>query len=314
MRWGTYHDLQDHMILIDADFIQRHPRILEEDLTRFQQQQQQHLYHLYSGDSIVRVCSWNVNSVKVRLPHVLALLGKYNPDVLFLQETKCMDVQFPNTFHDLKYVVEVKGQQRYNGVAIIAKNAIRNLRDSLTDIPAISVYRYQEANIANIHYINLYLPCGDTIHNCESYDNKILFLKSLYTRLQVLVQTTSRIIILGDFNIIPDAKDCFNPDSTYWIDKPLRSIEELKYFNMILALGFTDAIAKYYPIDRPYTWWYSAQFFERNEGYRIDHFLVSDALLPYILEVKVLKEFRAYDKASDHAPISITLSMPKQDT
>jgi hypothetical protein len=120
--------LQDHMILINAEFIQHHPRILEEDLTRFQQQQQQqHLCRLYSGDSIVRVCSWNVNSVKVCLPHVLALLGKYNPDVLFLQETKCMDVQFPNTFHDLKYVVEVKGQQRYNGVAIIAKNAIRNL-------------------------------------------------------------------------------------------------------------------------------------------------------------------------------------------
>jgi exonuclease III len=83
----------------------------------------------------------------------------------------------------------------------------------------------------------------------------------LYARLKVLVQTTSRIIILCDFNIIPDAKDCFNPYSDYWTDKPLRSIEELKYFNKILALDFIDAIEKYYPIDRPYTWWYSSQFF-----------------------------------------------------
>jgi exonuclease III len=80
-----------------------------------------------------------------------------------------MDVQFPNTFYDLKYVVEVKGQQRYNGVAIIAKTAIRNLRDSLTDIPSISVYRYQEATIASIHYINLYLPYGDTIMAIRYY-------------------------------------------------------------------------------------------------------------------------------------------------
>jgi exodeoxyribonuclease-3 len=162
-------------------------------------------------------------------------------------------------------VVEVKGQQRYNGVAIAAKTAIRNLRDCLTDIPTISVYRYQEAAIADIHNINLYLPCRDIIHDCESFENKILFLKLLYSRLKTFVQTTSRIIILGDFNIIPEAKNCFNSDSSYWVNKPLRSAKELKYFNKILALGFTDAMATFDPVDRLYTWWYSSQFFERTK-------------------------------------------------
>jgi exodeoxyribonuclease-3 len=300
------------MTLVDENFILAHPLILEEDLTRFQVANNP-MNQLYNGSVVTRICSWNVNSVRVRLPHILALLGKYNPDVLCLQETKCINSQFPSKFTELQYAVEVKGEQRYNGVAIIARSLIKNFRDTLPDIPTISMYRYQEAIISNIHYINVYLPCGDSIHDCEAYNSKILFLKGIKSRVKELLQTTSKIIILGDFNIIPEDKDCFNPNSSYWIDKPLRSPKELKLFGKILKLGFVDIIKQHYPVNRPYTWWYSSQFFENNEGYRIDHFLVHESLVPYVIDVKVLKEFRAYDKASDHAPISLTLSIPKED-
>jgi len=255
----------------------------------------------------MRLATWNVNSLKVRLPQTLDWLAQYQPDVLCLQETKSQDENFPSAaiaaagYHPL-----YTGQKTYNGVALLSKQQTPG--DVLTAIPdfddpqkRVLAATYTKAGEGEIRVICVYVPNGDNIES-DKYQYKLKWLRALRAWLQQELRRYPRLAVLGDFNIAPDDRDVYDPK--LWAGQVLCSEPEREALRALLALGLHDSFRLFDQPDKSYTWWdYRMMGFRRNQGLRIDHILVSDALAKACTACVIDKATRKLDRPSDHAPL-----------
>ncbi|HUG98204.1 MAG TPA: exodeoxyribonuclease III [Gammaproteobacteria bacterium] len=248
----------------------------------------------------MRVASWNVNSLKVRLPQVLDWLAAHAPDVLGLQETKLVDTAFPvDAIRAAGYEVSFSGQPTYNGVALLSRVAPQDVITSLDGLEDPQ-RRVLGATVGDVRVLNLYVPNGQAVGS-EKYAFKLAWLERLRARLETELARHERVIVMGDFNIAPDDRDVHDPAE--WAGKVLCSEPERAALARILELGFDDTFRLF---DQPagvYSWWdYRAAGFRRNRGLRIDLVLASAALAGACTRSWVDIEPRRNERPSDHAP------------
>ena len=256
------------------------------------------------------ISSWNVNSVRARIENIKSYLLKYKPDILMMQEIKTEDINFPyDDFSSMDYESHVFGQKSYNGVAIVSKGKLKNvktdlIKDKLKQSRIISAEL--EYKKKNIQLINIYTPNGNPV-DTEKYDYKKKWLEDLIKQLKILSKKNPNIILAGDFNIIPAAEDVYNPKS--FEDDALFRLEIRKKLREMINLGFNDVYRHFNETKEGYTFWdYMRGAWQKNNGMRIDHFLVSNSLINIVKDVKINKYPRGRTKPSDHTPIEIELT------
>ena len=258
----------------------------------------------------MKISSWNVNSVRARIENIKDYLNKFSPNILLMQEIKTEEKNFPfNEFEDLGYHSYVFGQKSYNGVAIISKKKLENvstdiIKDKLKQARTISAeFEFKKRKIL---VINIYTPNGNPV-DTEKYDYKKKWLNDLTKVLKKLGQKNENIILSGDFNIIPAAEDVYNAKS--FEDDALFRLEIRKKYREILNMGYVDSYRHKYPDTEGYTFWdYMRGAWQKNNGMRIDHFLLSNSLINILKNVTINKTPRGKEKPSDHTPIEIELA------
>ncbi len=254
---------------------------------------------------MLKLASWNVNSIKVRLPQVLEWLVSQQVDILALQETKVVDEHFPeDAFNQIGYQVVYSGQKAYNGVAIISKYPIEQVAYGITSY-LDQQKRVIAATIDGIRVLNFYVPNGAAV-DTEKYSYKMEWLARAHELVRQELQAYARLVVLGDFNIAPEDKDVHDPAE--WAGCVLVSPPERAAFQQILALGLHDSFRLHHAQDVLFSWWdYRMQSFRRNRGLRIDHILLSAKLAAACPESGIDKTTRTADQPSDHAPVWVKL-------
>jgi len=261
----------------------------------------------------MKIATWNVNSVKARLEPALAWLKEAKPDVACLQEIKTVDENFPReTFEALGYNCAVHGQKSYNGVAILSRRPIEDVTPRLpggdeTDDHA----RYLEALVTGdkgvVRVGCLYAPNGNPQPG-PKFDYKLAWLERLRLHAKRLLKAEEPVVLLGDYNIIPEDKDAAKPKA--WVKDALFQPESKAALRRIENLGYTDAFRALHPEGGHYTFWDYFGSWERNNGIRIDHMLVSPQALDRLKNVGIDKQVRgASEKPSDHVPVWCELSI-----
>ena len=257
----------------------------------------------------MKIISWNVNSVRARIDNILNYIKESKPDILFLQEIKTEEINFPKEeFKKIGYESYVFGQKSYNGVAFLSKIKISNIdtnfiKDKLKQSRIIT--GDIKINSKKIKLINVYIPNGNPIET-QKYDYKKDWLDLFYKNIKKTLIKNSNIIISGDFNVIPEEIDVY--DSRRYENDALFKLEIRKKFRSIINLGFHDVYRHYNKTKQEYTFWdYFAGSWQKNFGMRIDHFLVSSSLLENLKSININKKPRSKTKPSDHTPIELIL-------
>lgn len=255
---------------------------------------------------MVRIATWNVNSVKARLGNIVSWLKTADPDVVLFQELKCETAAFPEAaFRELGYEMAVVGQKAYNGVALLSKCPIEDVVTRLPGEPEDEQARYVEATVGTLRIASLYLPNGNP-SNTEKYTYKLRWLDRLRTHASDLLATERPFVLGGDYNVIPTEDDLYDPVG--WADDALFKPETRARFRMLLNLGLTDAFRALHAEPHAYTFWdYQQGRWPRDEGLRIDHFLLSPQAADRLVECRIDRGPRAQEKASDHTPVILTL-------
>ena len=249
----------------------------------------------------MKIATWNVNSLKVRLPQVLEWLAAHEPDVLVLQEIKQVTEMFPvDDFAAAGYRGLASGQKTYNGVAVVSKS---EAVDAVTDFPGFEdpQRRVLATTINGIRVVNLYVPNGSEVGS-EKYEYKLSWLAALRGFLAEELLQHQKLAVLGDFNIAPADADVY--DAEKWGDAILCSPKERAALAELLQLGLTDVFRKFDQPEKTFSWWdYRAAGFRRNAGLRIDLILTNEALTGRCTKSYVDKEPRGWERPSDHAPV-----------
>lgn len=249
----------------------------------------------------MKIATWNVNSLKVRLPQVLEWAAANDPDVLVLQEIKQVTEAFPaEEFAAAGYQGIASGQKTYNGVAVISKSAAK---DPATDFPGFEdpQRRILASTVNGVRVINLYVPNGSEVGS-EKFEYKLGWLAALKDFLQDEMKQHERLVVLGDFNIAPADADVYDPQK--WGEGILCSPPERAALAELLQLGLTDVYRKFDQPENSFSWWdYRAAGFRRNAGLRIDLILTSAALTESCSASYIDKEPRGWERPSDHAPV-----------
>ena len=254
----------------------------------------------------MKIATWNVNSLKVRLPHVIDWLATTQADVLCLQETKTEDKGFP--YAELEaagYHAVHNGQKTYNGVAILARTALEDVR---FDIPAFAdeQKRVVAATVDGLRVVCAYMPNGQAVGS-DKYEYKLRWLAALEDWLRHELQRWPRLALLGDYNIAPDDRDVHDPAA--WKDQILCSEPERTAFHKFLGLGLTDAFRLFEQPEKTYSWWdYRQMGFRLNRGLRIDHIMLSAPLAAECRTCIIDKAPRKLERPSDHAPVMATVT------
>lgn len=256
----------------------------------------------------MKIVTWNVNSIRTRLEIVLKWIDQHEPDVLLLQETKCVDESFPREFfEDRGYLVETYGQKTYNGVAIVSKYSIEDVQRGLPN-NVDPQCRYIEGVInGHVRVASLYVPNGES-KTSEKFIYKQNFLDKLLEYLPERQFVDEVFIIGGDFNIAPTPQDVNNQER--WEGKVMCTPTEREYFQQLLGSGFIDVIRHKFPHNKQLdgtslvTWWdYRKGSWQKDEGVRIDHFLLSRNHKITLQEAGIDREPRGWERPSDHAPV-----------
>ena len=249
----------------------------------------------------MKIATWNVNSLRVRLPHVLDWLEREQPDVLALQETKTEDANFPVKKLEMAgYQAIYSGQKTYNGVAILSRTPPV---DVVTDLPGLDdpQRRILAATVNGWRVVDLYVPNGSEVGS-DKYAYKLDWLAHVHSWLKQELLRHPRMVVLGDFNIAPEDGDVHDPVA--WDEKILCSTPERQAFREWLALGFKDAFRCFAQPDKSFSWWdYRMNGFRRNLGLRIDHILISSELAESCRACRIDVEPRRLERPSDHAPV-----------
>ena len=255
---------------------------------------------------MVKIATWNVNSIKVRLPHVLDWLKTAEPDILLLQELKCIEDNFPRMeIEDEGYSVAVAGQKTYNGVAILSKT---QLEDVITELPGDDQdeqARYVEAvtdvDGCVLRVGSIYLPNGNPV-DTEKYDYKLAWMDRLQTHAKNLLADEEVVVLAGDYNIIPEDADVWDPEA--WRDDALFRMETRQKFRSILNLGYTEAFRALHSELGRYSFWdYQRGAWQKDYGIRIDHLLLSPQATDLLTACDIDKKPRGLERASDHTPV-----------
>ena len=254
---------------------------------------------------VLRVATWNVNSVKARLPHLLAWLRAVAPDIVLLQETKVADGAFPaNDVGDLGYNAASIGQKAYNGVAVLSKQPIDVLARSLLGEDDTQA-RYLETFTCGIRVASLYVPNGNPVDSAK-FDYKLNWLSRLRDRADVLLASQDPFILGGDWNVAPVDEDVYDPVG--WQNDALCRPESRTAYRRLLNRGLRDAVGACPLHAHRYTWWdYRAGAFAADHGLRIDHLLLSPQIADRLVSADVDRTPRTWDRPSDHAPVWCTL-------
>ncbi|MBC7755718.1 MAG: exodeoxyribonuclease III [Bdellovibrio sp.] len=253
----------------------------------------------------MKLATWNVNSLNVRLPHVLDWLRDNPVDVLCLQETKQEDSKFPYGDLDaVAYNAVHAGQKTYNGVAILSKHEMTGVKHGIAGFED-DQRRVISATIQGIRVICVYIVNGQAVDS-EKYEYKMRWLTALIDWLTDELKKYPNLVVLGDYNIAPEDRDCHDPAA--WIGQILVSPREREMFKKLIALGFNDSFRLFNSEPKNFTWWdYRMMGFRRNFGMRIDHILVSDALKNRCEQCEIDKAPRKLERPSDHTPVVLTL-------
>lgn len=253
----------------------------------------------------MKIVSWNVNSIKARREHVLNYLKSESPDVLMMQELK--GVEFPaEIFEEIGYHSVHKAQKAYNGVAILSKTPVTLIHDQLPGYEDDEQARYLEVEIKDTRMIDIYLPNGNPV-DTDKFTYKLTWMTHLRNRLQSLRDEGIDFLIGGDFNIIPEDKDCYDPKA--WDGDAATRPESRALYRSFGNMGLYDAFRVFNNSAGQYTFWdYQAGAWQKDNGIRIDHFLLTPALIDRLRSCVIHKDPRAQDKPSDHTPIMIEIA------
>ena len=253
----------------------------------------------------IKIATWNVNSIKARLEHVKRWLESNQPDLLLIQELK--GLEFPaDAFDALGYQSEAVTQKAYNGVAILSKEKVNVILDHLPGDKDDEQARYLEIDYKGMRVINIYLPNGNPVDS-EKYPYKLSWMDRLYERLSELRRDEIPFLISGDFNVIPDDKDCY--DAKAWEGDALFRPETHAKWRALLNLGLTDAFRVNNTSAGNYSYWdYQRGAWPQNKGIRIDHFLLSPTITDRLKSCIIDKGPRGEEKASDHTPVILELA------
>ena len=260
----------------------------------------------------MRIASFNINGVKARLPALLQWLEEASPDVALLQEIKSVDEGFPREpIEDLGYNIETHGQKGFNGVAILSKRPIEDVSRGLPGDPEDEQARWIEATISGetraVRVCGLYLPNGNPTPG-PKYDYKLAWMERLQARAEELIASEEIALMAGDYNVIPQAEDVHNPDQ--WTSDALYLPQTRAAWRRLLALGYTEAFRALNTAPLNYTFWdYQAGAWNKNNGIRIDHFLLTPQAADLLLDCQIDKKPRAGEKPSDHTPIWVNLDL-----
>ena len=259
----------------------------------------------------MRIATWNVNSINARLEGVLAWFESEAPDVAVLQEIKCVDEKFPTeAFERLGYNVAVHGQKTYNGVAMLSKAPLEDVRKGLPGDDADDHARYIEAVVSGpqpVRVIGIYLPNGNPVAS-EKFAYKLAWMARLQARAEELLGWEEPFAILGDYNVIPERRDAEFPDN--WTGDALAQPQTRAAFRALKNLGLTEAYLQADGAPGAYTFWdYQAGAWDRNNGIRIDHALLSPQAADLLTGVSIHRNVRAWEKPSDHVPVVVELDL-----
>lgn len=252
----------------------------------------------------MKIASWNVNSIKARLDHTKKWIDESAPDILVLQELK--SAEFPESeFDALGYRSAAVTQKTYNGVALLSKQDISVVHSSLPGFEDDEQARYIEADTGGLRVIGIYAPNGNPV-DTEKFDYKLEWLSHLKKRLQTLRDDRTPFVIGGDFNIIPEGKDCYDPKA--WKDDALFRPESRQKYRAMINLGLTDAFRVHNGKAEQYTFWdYQGGAWPADKGIRIDHFLLSPTITDKLISCTIDKTPRGWKKASDHTPVIVEI-------
>lgn len=259
----------------------------------------------------MRIATWNVNSINARLERVLEWFKDASPDVACLQEIKCIDEKFPSeAFESLGYNVAVHGQKTYNGVAMLSKYPMEDIRRGLPGDDGDEQARYIEALIGAprpVRVGGLYLPNGNPV-GTEKFAYKLAWMARLKAHAQTLLADEEPLVLAGDYNVIPEPSDCYDPAA--WADDALFQPESRAAFRELQWIGLTEAHQQAVGTEHAYTFWdYQAGAWQRNNGIRIDHMLLSPQAADCLAACEIHSEVRGREKPSDHVPVVITLNL-----
>jgi exodeoxyribonuclease III len=253
----------------------------------------------------MKLATWNVNSLKVRLPHVLDWLAANPVDVLCLQETKQQDSDFPQAaLQAAGYNSVFNGQKTYNGVAILSREPGREVQTGIPDF-ADEQKRVIAATINDIRVVCVYIPNGQSIDS-DKYQYKLAWLTALHDWLKQELTRYPKLVLLGDYNIAPEDRDVHDPIA--WQGNVLVSEPERQQFKKLIQLGLHDSFRLFEQADKSYSWWdYRMMAFRRNHGLRIDHILISEPLAAQCKSCVIDKAPRKLERPSDHTPVVVEL-------
>ncbi len=259
----------------------------------------------------MRIATWNVNSINARLDNVLAWVGAELPDVVGFQELKCMDEKFPaEAFERLGYNVAVHGQKTYNGVALLSKTPMEDIRRGLPGSDVDDHARYIEAVISGPTPVRvgcIYLPNGNPI-GTEKFEYKLDWFARLRKHAGELLALEERLILMGDYNVIPEPEDADKPET--WVNDALFQPESRAAWRALKNLGLADAYMQADGAPGGYTFWdYQAGAWQRNHGIRIDHGLLSPQAADRLKSVVIHRDVRDTEKPSDHVPVVFELDL-----
>ena len=257
----------------------------------------------------MRIATWNVNSVNARIETVLRWFEEAKPDVACLQEIKCIDEKFPTeAFERLGYNVAVHGQKTYNGVALISKTPLEDVRRGLPGDDTDEQARYIEAVVSGSRPVRvgcLYLPNGNPV-STPKFDYKLAWMARLNAHARELLTWEEPFVLTGDYNVIPERRDAEFPDN--WAGDALFQPESRAAFRALKNLGLTEAFLQADGAPGAYTFWdYQAGAWQRNNGIRIDHALLSPQAADLLTGVSIHRDVRSWEKPSDHVPLVVEL-------
>lgn len=257
---------------------------------------------------MIKIATWNVNSVKARLANVTGWIAETKPDIVLLQEIKCETHAFPlAAFEELGYGAAVVGQKSYNGVALLARAPIEDVVDRLPGDEGDPQARYVEATVSGLRVASLYLPNGNPV-GTEKYPYKLAWMNRLRAHARTLLDREIPFVLGGDYNVIPAPEDVYDPAG--WTEDALFRKETRASFRSLVNLGLTEAFRALHPDEaHAYTFWdYQAGAWPRDNGLRIDHFLLSPQAADRLVACTIDRGPRGREKASDHTPVVLELA------
>ncbi len=258
----------------------------------------------------MKIATFNINGIKARAEALPAWLDQASPDVVLLQEIKSIDENFPRAlFEDRGYNVETHGQKSFNGVAILSKHPLEDVTRGLPGDDTDEQARYIEATVMGareaLRVCGLYLPNGNPAPG-PKYDYKLAWMERLHARAQTLLAEETPFLMAGDYNIIPQAEDAAKPDA--WREDALFRLDSRTAWRKLLNLGLTEAFRARMQGPGHYSFWdYQAGAWNRNNGIRIDHFLLSPVCADWLRDCQIDRDVRGRDKPSDHVPVWVDL-------